>query len=75
MDDEPEPVDGFFQGFEETLAVGGVAIDGYTLVSPCGDVVDGVFELDTDGSCHAGILRRDADSVKSQELTPLRSSR
>ena len=66
MDDEAEPADGFFEGFEETLAIGWVAIDVLPLVSSRGDVVDGVFELDSDGSCHAGILRRNGDSVKSQ---------
>ena len=70
MDDEAEPADGFFEGFEETLAIGWVAIDVLPLVSSCGDVVDGVLEFDSDGSCHAGILRRDGEFVKSQELTP-----
>ena len=32
MDDEAEPADGFFERFEETLAVGRVAIDVLTLV-------------------------------------------
>ena len=70
MDDEAEPFGGFFEGFEEPLAIGWVAIDVLTLVSSCGDVVDGVFELDSDGSCHAGILRRDGDCVKSSRVDP-----
>lgn len=72
MDDEAEPAGGFFEGFEEPLAIGWVAIDVLPLVSSCGDMVGGVFELDSDWSCHAGILRRDGGFVKSQESPPYR---
>ncbi len=66
LDDESETGRRLLRGFRGNVAVGWVAIDGFALVPSCGDVVDGVFELDSDGSCHAGILCQDAEFVTSQ---------
>lgn len=55
VNDYAEPLDGLLQGLEETFSVGNVAIDVLSLVPAGGDVVDGVFELDADGSWHGAV--------------------
>ncbi len=54
MDNDAEAIGSLFEGFKEAIAVGAVALDVTSFVSTSGDVVDGIFEFNADGSCHGG---------------------
>ena len=70
VNDYAEPLDSLLQGFEETFSVGNVAVDVFSLVSPGGDMVHGVFELDADGPCHGCCVAEVCGGVKQRLERP-----